>query len=114
MTISGMALAWRGFNQSATLARAVSRASGVPAALDALTRARRTRSQIGLSSDERRRNVSGAFRVGPARRIQVAGRAVLLIDDVVTSGATVEACARTLLRAGAARVDVLAFARVVA
>ena len=104
----------RGFNQSATLARAISRVSGVPVALHALVRARRTPSQIGLSSSERRRNVSGAFRVGRERRSHVRGRAVVLVDDVVTSGATVEACTRTLLRAGAARVDVLAFARVVA
>jgi ComF family protein len=104
----------RGFNQSAVLAREVSRASGVPVALDALARARRTPSQIGLTSSARRRNVAGAFRVRPERRIDIEGRAVLLVDDVVTSGATVEACTRTLLRAGAARVDVLAFARVVA
>ena len=103
----------RRFNQSAALARAVSRLTGVPAAPDALLRVRRTPSQVGRSRAERQRNVAGAFRVRPERRVDVEGRAVVLVDDVVTSGATVDACAKALARAGARRVDVLAFARVV-
>ena len=65
-----------------------------------------------MTRDQRRRNVAGAFAVPAQRRGQLAGRNVLLIDDVVTTGATVDACARTLKRAGAARVDVLALALV--
>jgi predicted amidophosphoribosyltransferase len=77
-----------------------------------LQRVRSTRSQVGMTREQRRRNVAGAFRVPESRRTLVRGRNVLLIDDVVTTGATVEACARTLKRAGAARVNVLALALV--
>jgi predicted amidophosphoribosyltransferase len=65
-----------------------------------------------MTRDQRRRNVAGAFSVPGRRRAEVRGRNVLLIDDVVTTGATADACARTLRRAGAARVDVLALALV--
>jgi predicted amidophosphoribosyltransferase len=68
---------------------------------------------VGLSRSDRARNVQGAFKVSPDRMVQVQGRRVVLIDDVLTSGATVDACARALLRAKAAEVDVLVFARVV-
>ncbi len=74
---------------------------------------RRTISQVGLSPDQRRRNVAGAFKVPEARASAVKGKNILLVDDVITTGATVEACARALRRAGAARVDVLALARAV-
>ena len=67
---------------------------------------------MGLSHDERRRNVRGAFRVAPSRADRIAYRNLLLVDDVITTGATVEACARTLKAGGAARVDVLALALV--
>ena len=70
--------------------------------------------QPKLDKFGRAQNVQGAFRVPPERKPDVAGRRLILIDDVLTSGATVEACARALLRAGAAHVDVLVFARVVA
>ncbi len=77
-------------------------------------RARPTRQQVGLGKTERAQNVQGAFRVSPAGKAATTGRRLVLVDDVLTSGATVEACARALLRAGAASVDVLVFARVVA
>jgi ComF family protein len=103
----------RRFNQSAQLALAVSRASGVPVADSALKRVKATAQQVGLSQKERAANVQGAFRVPPEGKPAVQGRRIILIDDVLTSGATVDACARTLLRAGASNVDVLVFARVV-
>jgi len=71
-------------------------------------RTKRTTSQVGLTRDQRRRNVQGAFAVHPKRAASVEGRAIVLIDDVITTGATVEGCARVLKRAGASRVDVLA------
>ena len=71
-----------------------------------------TKTQVGLTHDQRRRNVAGAFSVPRGRRQRLAGRNVLLIDDVITTGATAEACARTLKRAGAGRVDVLTLAMV--
>jgi ComF family protein len=104
----------RRFNQSAALATAISAASGLPVLHDALKRVRATPQQVGLSKRERAGNVQGAFRVAPGRKAEIAGRRLVLIDDVLTSGATVDTCARTLLRAGASAVDVLVFARVVA
>lgn len=104
----------RRFNQSAALALAVSRSTGVPVLGETLRRVRATPQQVGLDKSGRAQNVQGAFRVPPERKPDVAGRRLILIDDVLTSGATVEACARALLRAGAAHVDVLVFARVVA
>ena len=106
-------LAARRFNQSALLARAVSRGCGVPVALDALARGKATPSQVGLSRTQRQLNLQGAFAVPAERRGAVAGRAVVLVDDVLTSGATANAASRALLRGGARRVDVLVFARVV-
>ncbi|WP_375415301.1 ComF family protein [uncultured Bradyrhizobium sp.] len=103
----------RRYNQSGALARAIERQSGVPIARDALRRMRPTQQQIGLSRSERTSNVQGAFKVLREHAHQVQGRRVVLIDDVLTSGATSDACARALLRARAARVDVLVFARVV-
>ena len=81
--------------------------------MTALKRVRATPQQVGLSKAERADNVQGAFRVPAEEKAEVAGRRLVLIDDVLTSGATVDACARALLRAGAAHVDVLVFARVV-
>ena len=104
---------WRRFNQSAMLAHAVGRLAGVPVDCFVLARVRRTQSQVGLSSDQRRRNVAGAFKVGKARASRVKGKNIAVVDDVITTGATAEACARALKRAGAARVDVLALARAV-
>jgi ComF family protein len=104
----------RRFNQSASLAEAVSAASGMPVLHTALKRVKATAHQVGLSQAERAGNVQGAFRVPPEGKADIAGRRLVLVDDVLTSGATVEACTRALLRAGAANVDVLVFARVVA
>ena len=103
----------RRFNQSAMLARTVSRLSDVPITDHALARRRATSPQVGLGKSERARNVQGAFMVPKEARIDVKGRKLVIVDDVLTSGATVDACARVLRRAGAARVDVLVFARVV-
>jgi ComF family protein len=102
----------RRFNQSATLAAVVSATSGVPVAAGALKRVKATAQQVGLSRNERAANIQGAFRVPPESKAAVAGRRLVVVDDVLTSGATVEGCARALLRAGAANVDVLIFARV--
>src|SRR5258705_10231340 len=103
----------RRFNQSALLAQALSRETGVAVADTALKRVKATAQQVGLTQSERAQNVQGAFRVPPDRKALVAGRRVVLVDDVLTSGATSDACARALLRAKAAQVDVLVFARVV-
>jgi ComF family protein len=110
--LSRLRLLQRQFNQAAILAGELSRQTGIAADPLLLARIRTTRSQVGMTRDQRRRNVAGAFAVPAARRAGLAGRNVLLVDDVVTTGATVDACARTLLRAGAARVDVLALALV--
>lgn len=103
----------RRFNQAAILAREVAFRTGLAYAPLALARSRATASQVGLSRQQRARNVAGAFTV-PARRIgEIAGRNILLVDDVITTGSTASACARALRAAGAARVDVLALALVV-
>jgi ComF family protein len=100
----------RGFNQSELLAQELSRRSGVPL-IAALRRVRPTSVQAGLSHSARRRNVAGAFQaVRAAHRLK--GKSALLIDDVMTTGSTAAACARELKRAGAARVALLAVARV--
>jgi ComF family protein len=99
----------RGFNQAAVIARQIARQSGRPLAVDALTRVRATPSTKGLTRRARQKNVEGAFRV--AHPDQVSGRIVILVDDVMTTGATVQACATRLLRAGARHVEVLTYAR---
>jgi ComF family protein len=101
----------RRFNQSALLAREIAKASGLPLDLFSLERTRPTRSQIGLTRNQRKRNVAGAFAVPAQRRELVASRKIILVDDVLTSGATANGCARALKKAGAERVFVLALAR---
>lgn len=103
----------RRFNQAAALAAEISRVSGVAWEPLALNRVKHTKPQIGLSRAQRADNVQGAFRVSEQGRAAIAGKRVLLVDDVLTSGATANAAARILLRAGALQVDVLVFARVV-
>ena len=103
----------RRFNQSGALARVISDASGVPFLYNALRRSRATSQQVGLSRSQRATNVQGAFSVPPDGKTQILGKRLILVDDVLTSGATIDHCARALLRAGAANVDALVFARVV-
>jgi len=103
----------RRFNQSSALASGISAVCGVPVAHGGLKRVRATPQQVGRSKTESADNVQGAFRVPDEQKAAIAGRRLVLIDDVLTSGATVDACTRALLRAGAAHVDVLVFARVV-
>src|ERR1700727_832374 len=103
----------RRYNQSGALARVIEWQTGVKLVSEALRRVRPTQQQIGLSRTERASNVQGAFKVAADRKADIAGRRVILVDDVLTSGATAGACAQALLRAKAAQVDVLVFARVV-
>lgn len=105
-------LAARRYNQSALLAAQLARRSGKAWAPDLLRRTRRTAPLGELSAAARRKTVQGAFAVAPRSAARLAGRRVLLIDDVMTSGATLAACSVTLLQAGAARVDALVAARV--
>jgi ComF family protein len=102
----------RRYNQAALLARAVGRIADRRCLLDALLRRRASAALGGKSAAERAAEVAGVFAVRPSRARQLAGRRVLLIDDVMTSGATANACAAALLACGAASVDVLVAARV--
>ena len=102
----------RRFNQAAEIARPLAAGAGLAYWPDALVRPRATASQAGKSGSGRRRNVAGVFAVAAGWRKRVAGRRLLIIDDVLTTGATVEGCARALKAAGAARVDVAVIARV--
>ena len=102
----------RRFNQSAELARAIARETGSPYVHMVLTRVRATRQQVGLGKKDRRKNVRGAFRVPLEMKARVDGAHILLIDDVFTTGATLDACARALKRAGARQIDCLTYARV--
>ena len=103
----------RRFNQAAMLARLLARQHGLYFAPELLRRHKRTPTQAGLSPAKRRRNVQGVFKVDARWRKRIAGRRVLLVDDVMTTGATVNACAKVLKRHGAGAVDVLSVARVV-
>jgi predicted amidophosphoribosyltransferase len=102
----------RRYNQSALLARAIAGQAGLSFRPDLLARVKPTRSQTGLDQKARARNLRGAITVPEDALIDVKGRAILVIDDVVTTGATAGQCARALKAAGAGRVDILAFALV--
>jgi ComF family protein len=102
----------RRYNQAAEIARPLARIARAPYLPDALVRSRPTASQGGKSRTGRRRNVAGVFAVAPRWRRRIEGRRLLLVDDVFTTGATVEGCARALKAAGAAAVDVVVIARV--
>lgn len=104
----------RGYNQSALIVRALAARSGHEAELDLLRRVKRTPLLRGLGRSERRRALQGAFSVSEAMKARVAGRTVVLMDDVYTSGATAGACASILKRAGAGSVNILCWARVLA
>lgn len=103
---------WRRFNQSAALAQAIGRSSETPVAIDAVRRVKATRNQVGLRQSARETNVRNAFNVDAEKRIEIAGRRVLIVDDVCTTAATLNALARALFRAGARSADALVFARV--
>ena len=100
----------RGFNQAELLARVVSKHTALPV-LSVLLRKRSTKAQAGLSDAERRANLDGAFQVPIPLRSKIAGKHILLIDDVLTTGTTLSAASRTLRRAGASRITVLTVAR---
>jgi len=106
-------LVFRKFNQSAELARHLAQKSHKTYAPDIIRRKRRTPSQAGLNGKARAKNVRGAFAVSKKAAARIAHKRVLLIDDVMTTGSTINACAGVLLWAGAAGVDVLTLARVV-
>lgn len=103
----------RRYNQAALIAQGVARRAAVPHIPDLLERHRATPSQGALGATARKRNVAGAFRLNPRHADRVKGSRIVLVDDVLTSGATVSACARVLRRGGAARIDVITLARVV-
>ncbi|MGZ8308451.1 MAG: ComF family protein [Rhodoplanes sp.] len=103
----------RRFNQAALLAQALSQSCGLPVWHAALRRVRATPQQVGLARAERASNVQAAFRVPEQAKAMIRGKRIVLVDDVLTSGATVDTCARALFRGGALGVDVVVFACVV-
>lgn len=111
--LSRWRLIQRRFNQAAILAQELGRHTSIRFEPQALVRKKNTSRQVGLSRRDRVTNVSGAFVVPPSSRTKIEGRRILLIDDVITTGATVSACARALKRSGAVAVDVAALAIVV-
>jgi ComF family protein len=103
----------RGYNQAALISEALGRSAGLETRLDLVERVKATPPLKAMSPSERRDAVRGAFRVAARHKDWLRGRTICLVDDVYTSGATANACARILKRAGAARVELLCWARVV-
>lgn len=103
----------RRFNQAAVLGQVLSQRTSFPMRTDLLHRVKRTRPQVGLSRNERALNLQGALRTTKQAKLALEGRRVLLVDDVLTKGATANAAARALLRGGAGAVDLLTFSRVI-
>jgi len=103
----------RRYNQAALITRALSTSTGITCLPDAMLRKRATPSQGHLRYGERQKNVHNAFAVNTKHALKLAGKTIVLVDDVYTTGATVKECAKTLLRAGVAKVHVLTLARVV-
>ena len=102
----------RGYNQAAELARAIAKATGAQMGVDILRRRKATRSLGGLGRRARQRLLAGAIEVTPRLRTRVKGARIVLVDDVLTSGATSDACVSALKRAGAEKVVIACFARV--
>jgi len=100
----------RQFNQAADLSNFIARQSGADYHPMLLVRSKKTSPQVGLTAKQREKNIRGAFKVTDEGKALVAGRQVVLIDDVFTTGSTVDACTKVLLKAGAMQVDVLTFA----
>jgi ComF family protein len=100
----------RRYNQAAILANRLARLSGLPCDVTSLRRTLQTPSQVGLSWDERQANVAAAFAIAPRSLTRIRGKRILLIDDVLTTGSTLGACAQVLKQAGAMEVDCLAVA----
>ncbi len=110
--LSRQKLRARRFNQAALLAKDLARETGLRYEPQVLVRRKNTLSQVGLTRDQRRQNLRGAFDVPGKKRAAIDGRNILLLDDVITTGTTIESCAHTLKQAGARRVDVVALALV--
>ncbi len=106
--LSQQRMAERGYNQAALLARPVALAAGLPYRPAWLQKSRETRTQVGLSVRQRKENVAGAFQTIP---LAVKGKTILVIDDVATSGATLDSCSCAIMAGGAARVYCLTLAR---
>lgn len=103
----------RRYNQSAELARALGRLTGIAVDPGLVSRRKRTQQQVGLSADARQRNVAGAFAAHPDFLARLRGRRAIIVDDVISTGSTVKAVTRALRAGGADRIDVVSFARVV-
>jgi ComF family protein len=103
----------RRYNQSAELARALARLTGATVDSGLVSRVKRTRQQVGLSADARQRNVAGAFVARPDAAARAGDRRVVIVDDVITTGSTVNAVTKALKKAGIDKIDVISFARVV-
>lgn len=103
----------RRFNQSALLAQAIGVYCNIPVNCLSMKRVKNTRAQVGLTRKQREKNVSAAFKIPKHRLSAIQGKDIVLVDDVLTTGATINACTKTLLKAKANKVDVLTLARVV-